>query len=535
MICCSRGRIAVDHASPGPAMVSATVDPPCRGRRLDRLDGACVMIAADRHRRRVHDRLAGREARDVEQIVDQPRLHQRVALDDLQAPSRDPAASSEPAAQHVRPAEDRVERRAQLVRHDRQELVLHPAGGLRLPPRRQRVGQLAPLLLAALALGDVELRPQHQDRTAVGIAHRPARARQRSAPYRLGGRCDARLRRSRRSPARSRTASSRPCPIVAMDHREEAVIRHVEAARARRRKSGRPRPTSGADPPRRPTPSCRRAPGPALRAAGSRSTAARPARALGRNLGVQFLVGQLAADRSARDTRRSSWSYSRCRSATSAAIAAVVMPTTPAKVCASSKPAVGQVGGVGPYAAERSPDRDNRQRHRRQRRLALTHAGTPATAPAGCTGSRADRSRAPARRHSGTPRRQERSAPRSRSALRSARAASAAGDRSRAESARAHRAPRRARPPSTTSPTPRGSAPGSDSCARVRADTPIVALTTGAMIRGADDEQEHVAGPLERLRAAGEALDQVRAEQRFERIAAARWPRPPTPCRWWTG
>ena len=83
-------------------------------------------------------------------------------------------------AEHVRPAEDRVQRRAQLVRDDRQELVLHPAGRFGLPPCRLCVGELAALLLGPLAIGDVELGAQHQDRPAVGVADRPAAAGDRA-------------------------------------------------------------------------------------------------------------------------------------------------------------------------------------------------------------------------------------------------------------------------------------------------------------------------------------------------------------------
>ena len=75
------------------------------------------------------------DARDVEQVLDELRLRLRVALDGLEAARRACSASSPSRAQHRGPSEDRVERRAELVRERREELVLQPVGLLGLPAR----------------------------------------------------------------------------------------------------------------------------------------------------------------------------------------------------------------------------------------------------------------------------------------------------------------------------------------------------------------------------------------------------------------
>ena len=94
-------------------------------------------------RRRIHgadleEQLSGIDAARVEQVLDELRLHARVALDRLQTP-HDVRFVLAADAKHLAPAEDRVERRAQLVRERREELVLHFAQAFR---RRAR-GALA--------------------------------------------------------------------------------------------------------------------------------------------------------------------------------------------------------------------------------------------------------------------------------------------------------------------------------------------------------------------------------------------------------
>jgi hypothetical protein len=66
------------------------------------------------------------------------------------------------------------------MRHDRQELILHPAGRFGLPTCGLCVGELSPLLLRPLPIGDVELGAHHPQRTAVGVADGPAPAGDRA-------------------------------------------------------------------------------------------------------------------------------------------------------------------------------------------------------------------------------------------------------------------------------------------------------------------------------------------------------------------
>ena len=84
--------------------------------------------------RDVHDadleaELAGHDPRDVEEIVDQLRLHPGVANDDVEGAPR-LLGGKIVGAQHAAPAEHRGERRSQLVRDNRQELVLCAIGRL---------------------------------------------------------------------------------------------------------------------------------------------------------------------------------------------------------------------------------------------------------------------------------------------------------------------------------------------------------------------------------------------------------------------
>ena len=78
--------------------------------------------------------LAGDDARDVEDVLDQHRLRLGVALDRLERLAR--LLGREVArAQHAGPSDHRRQRRAQLVRQRGQELVLGAVGGLGLLAR----------------------------------------------------------------------------------------------------------------------------------------------------------------------------------------------------------------------------------------------------------------------------------------------------------------------------------------------------------------------------------------------------------------
>src|SRR6266542_819049 len=93
-----------------------------------------VHHVAQAHRREVQPQLAADDPRDVEDVLDQLRLRHGVVADDAQRALRRRGIRLARREQ-VRPAEDRVQRRPQLVRQGREELVLHPVDGLGLRAR----------------------------------------------------------------------------------------------------------------------------------------------------------------------------------------------------------------------------------------------------------------------------------------------------------------------------------------------------------------------------------------------------------------
>ena len=101
--------------------------------------------------------LPGRDVADVEQVGDDLRLRARVPLDDLEAAREHVGARRAP--QHLRPPEDGVERRAQLVGERGDELVALAHRVLDLRARRalrreQRVARLGePALLVDVGAG----------------------------------------------------------------------------------------------------------------------------------------------------------------------------------------------------------------------------------------------------------------------------------------------------------------------------------------------------------------------------------------------
>ncbi len=131
-------------------------DPLGVGRRAHGLERG-VDDAAQLDRLEVEPELAGDDARDVEQVVDQLRLER--ALRSIVSSARAPAAAIELAgAQHLHPAEDGVERGPQLVGEGGQELVLGAVGLLGLLARRLLEDEEAgPLLLGPLADADLPL------------------------------------------------------------------------------------------------------------------------------------------------------------------------------------------------------------------------------------------------------------------------------------------------------------------------------------------------------------------------------------------
>ena len=114
----------------------------------------------ERDRLQLEAQLAADDARHVEQVFHQPQLRGGVALDDLERV----IARLQPGlrAQDARPPQHRVQRRPDLVRHRRKELVFQPRRFFRDVPRALGCRDLvAELALAHDALGDVL---DHRDR-----------------------------------------------------------------------------------------------------------------------------------------------------------------------------------------------------------------------------------------------------------------------------------------------------------------------------------------------------------------------------------
>ena len=108
---------------------------------------------------KIDHQLAADDPRDVEDVLDQLRLQPRVPADHFDRLLR--ACGGEGAAlQHRHPAQDRVQRRPQLVRERGQELVLEPAGFL---------GRGEPGELGLLAPGHHHAHAAHRHRLAVAI------------------------------------------------------------------------------------------------------------------------------------------------------------------------------------------------------------------------------------------------------------------------------------------------------------------------------------------------------------------------------
>ena len=112
-------------------------------KRLDRRFDQAV----ERQRLQVDAQLAGDDAGHVEHVFDQLRLRPGVPVDHFEAALR-PRRVDLPVPQHRGPAEDGVERRAQLVRQGGEELVLQPA---------RRLGLLPGLLEGREQVADLEL------------------------------------------------------------------------------------------------------------------------------------------------------------------------------------------------------------------------------------------------------------------------------------------------------------------------------------------------------------------------------------------
>jgi len=109
------------------------------------------------------------DAAHVEQVRDDLRLHSCVALDGLDAAEMVFAVRLQ-ALEESRPAEDRVERRAQLVRDRREEFILEPAHALGFFARGSlRAQHFFTLGLQLLHIGDVHARADIARELAAGI------------------------------------------------------------------------------------------------------------------------------------------------------------------------------------------------------------------------------------------------------------------------------------------------------------------------------------------------------------------------------
>ncbi len=129
--------------------------------------------------------LAADDAAHVQQVLDQVRLGAGVAHDRGHALRQDLGVVAAAVGQDLRPAEDGVERRAQLVRDDGEELVLQPAGALGLGARGALALQQLALALLALAQRLVDAR---QVGRALGDARLQLLVGLRAAPPRRAAR-----------------------------------------------------------------------------------------------------------------------------------------------------------------------------------------------------------------------------------------------------------------------------------------------------------------------------------------------------------
>ena len=116
--------------------------------------------------------LARDHARHVEQIRRQLRLELGGAFDGAERPLV-PLRRELPGLQQMNPPHQRVERRAELVRQRRQELVLQPIGLLRLAVELLVLaGEPPQPILGALQLADVEERTHRATHLALVVEQR---------------------------------------------------------------------------------------------------------------------------------------------------------------------------------------------------------------------------------------------------------------------------------------------------------------------------------------------------------------------------
>ena len=219
----------------GLQLADAAVDvaeQPDRARVGSRLDRRRDGIEQARHRDRLDVELevSGRDAADVEQLLDQPGLRLRTALDHGNR-LRELGVGVLAPRQQMGPAEDRAERRAQLVGQRRQEFVLHPARPLGHGPRIALcLEQELALRLELLLPADVERHAIEADRRAELVAVDQS-LRAQPAPL-----ADRRHRAvldvvGRPLVDRSRDRRARPFAVLLVDAGEEHVEVDLGAGR----------------------------------------------------------------------------------------------------------------------------------------------------------------------------------------------------------------------------------------------------------------------------------------------------------------
>ena len=201
------------------------------GRGPDAVDrGVHHAANVDRRNRQAHPPLD--HPRDVEQVLDQPRLDLGVAGNRIDGVLALRVVNGRARLQHVHPADNGVERRAQLVGRSRQELVLQVAGVLGDSARGFGLGQgIGPFVEGQVQLVEVD---GGADPTgngagfgAVGHDARPIPAHVAGGgPKTKLGLKDA-LRSQRRLPARHQAF-----PIVGVDGLDPAEAECLFGAKA---------------------------------------------------------------------------------------------------------------------------------------------------------------------------------------------------------------------------------------------------------------------------------------------------------------
>ena len=199
----------------------------------------------ERRRLQGQPELAGDDARDVEQVVDQLGLRRHVALDHLES-TVGPIGVESPGAQEPRPAHDRRERRPELVRERRQKLVLHPVGfagfgvdgvfdgdGAHLRELRQHAGLVVSEVAVAfvenvkqaegpaVSAGQGRREPARPGRPSLDVERIPVRSRRRRGAV---GRRRPSSKATRPSPRR-RAQPASPPPSPTAGERETALRR----------------------------------------------------------------------------------------------------------------------------------------------------------------------------------------------------------------------------------------------------------------------------------------------------------------------